>query len=87
MDGHVAELQRWSRRSGRRLPDEVWHATIQRVRGEFSEMPCLRVTAEQARLLLGLDQTATGWVLGCLEREGFLAVTPAGEFVRRSTTP
>ena len=87
MDGHVAELQRWYRRSTQRLPDEVWHATIRRVRGEFSEMPCLRVTVEQATLLLGLDQAATRWVLGCLEREGFLAVTPTGEFVRRGTTP
>jgi hypothetical protein len=60
---------------------------VSRVRGEFSEMPCMRLTAEQARLLLGLDDNATQWVLGCLAREGFLAQTPSGEYVRRSTTP
>jgi hypothetical protein len=87
MDAHTALLQRWSQRSPERLPDEVWHATMNRVRGEFVEMPCLRLTHEQARLLLGLNASATVWVLGCLAREGFLMQTPNGEFVRRSTAP
>jgi hypothetical protein len=76
-------LQTWHTRSTARLPDEVWHRTLSRVRGEFAEMPCLRVTAEQARVLMGLDKTATSWVLSCLTREGYLEQTPDGQFVRR----
>jgi hypothetical protein len=86
MDSGTA-LQMWCRRSPARLPDDAWHSTVSRVRGEFAEMPCLRLTLEQARVLLGLDESATRWVLGCLAREGFLAQTPAGEFVKRSTAP
>jgi len=77
------ELQRWQSRSVARLADEVWHRTLSRVRGEFAEMPCLRVTADQARVLMGLDETATSWVLSCLIREGFLDQTPEGQFVKR----
>ena len=86
MNGRSA-LQAWHSRSPERLPDEVWHATIRRVRGEFVEMPCLRLTESQARLLLGLNQAATGWVLGCLAREGFLWQTSTGEYVKRSDRP
>lgn len=76
-------LQIWQSRSTARLPDEMWHRTLSRVRGEFAEMPCLRVTAEQARVLMGLDNLETSWVLACLTREGFLDETPDGLFVRR----
>ena len=76
-------LQIWQSRSAARLPDEVWHRTLSRVRGEFAEMPCLRLTADQARVLMGLDEIATLWVLSCLTREGFLDETPDGQFVRR----
>jgi hypothetical protein len=69
------------------MADPVWHATVSRVRGEFAEMPCMKVTREQARLLLGLDEPAAEWVLGTLIREGYLAQTPAGEFVKASNTP
>ena len=60
---------------------------IKRVRGEFEEMPCLRVTEEQARVLFGLPPPASAWVLGCLERDGFLDRTAQGEYVRRNATP
>ena len=80
------ELQRWQSRSAVRLADEVWHRTLSRVRGEFAEMPCLRVTADQARLLMGLDRIATSWVLSCLTREGFLDETPDGQYVRRKAS-
>jgi hypothetical protein len=36
------------------MPDGEWNATVTRVRGEVEEMPCLRVTEEQARVLFGL---------------------------------
>jgi hypothetical protein len=76
-------LQGWRARSEQRLPDQLWHATLHRVRGEFAEMPCLRVTREQARILLGLEPATTEWILSSLAREGFLDETATGEFIRR----
>jgi hypothetical protein len=70
-------------RSDDRLPDPLWQETLIRVRGEFVEMPCLRVTAQQARTLLGLQEPASDWVLERLAAEGFLAKTPQGEYMRR----
>ena len=81
-----ASLQQWRLRSPNRLPDPVWHATVSRVRGEFAEMPCMKVTPEQARLLLGLEPPAADWVLEALIREGYLARTPGGELVKASAT-
>lgn len=74
-------------RSGERLPDEMWHSTLSRVRAEFREMPCLRVTEEQARAFLGLHEPVLQWVLGGLAREGFLVRTESGEYVRRADAP
>jgi hypothetical protein len=67
------------------MPDAVWNATIMRVRAEFEEMPCLRVTCEQARLLFGLPERDARHLLNCLERDGFLGRTPRGEYQRRDT--
>ena len=78
------QMNQWHRRSPERLPDPLWQATLTRVRGEFSEMPCIRVTPEQASLLLGLKPPASQWVLERLTEEGFLARTPQGEYMRRS---
>jgi hypothetical protein len=66
------------------MPDALWNATIARVRGEFEEMPCLCVTPEQARVLFGLPERSSNWVLQCLERDGFLERTLRGEYMRRS---
>ncbi len=77
-------MHQWHPRSPERLPDPLWQATLTRVRGEFSEMPCLRVTPAQACLLLGLQQPASHWVLERLTEEGFLARTPDGEYMRRT---
>ena len=74
----------WRERSPARLSDAEWTATLLRVRGEFEEMPCIRVTLEQAQSLLGLSESACAWVFGRLTEEGFLARTPQGEYVRRS---
>jgi hypothetical protein len=71
-------------RSSERLPDELWHATLSRVRGEFEEMPCMRITSEQASTLLGVQEPALTWVLERLARDGFLSRTPQGEYVRRN---
>jgi hypothetical protein len=79
--------QPWHIRSPQRVPDEVWQATVTRVRGEFEEMPCMRVTPEQACALLGLQQPVSAWVLERLADEGFLSRTGKGEYMRRYDTP
>jgi hypothetical protein len=75
---------RWHRRSRYRLPDLVWHATLNRIRSEFEEMPSLRVTLKQACRLFGLPEPASAWVLRCLTHEGFLMCSPRGEYMRRT---
>jgi len=77
----------WQARSPHRLPDGLWNATVTRVRGEFQEMPGMRLTPQQAESLLGLNQPISSWVLDRLETEGFLSRTPQGEYVRRDTIP
>ena len=74
-------------RNSERLPDELWHATLLRVRGEFEEMPCLRLSDAQARTLFGLPDRVCGWVLARLESEGFLGRTSAGEYMRQTPEP
>ena len=49
-------------------------------------MPCLRVTAEQARALFGLPASVSDWVLDRLSRDGFLE-SRNGEYLRRHTQP
>jgi hypothetical protein len=69
------------------LPDATWRATLSRVRSEFQEMPCMRLTMEQARALFGLPAPAAGSILQRLEAEGFLSRTSQGEYMRRPETP
>jgi hypothetical protein len=78
---------RLRRRSRERLPDDLWHATVHRVRGEFEEMPCLRLTFAQARTLFGLPDRVCEWVLRRLESDGFLGRTAQGEYMRQTTAP
>ena len=82
----IAESRRHPR-SPDRMPDSVWEATLNRIRGEFDEMPCLRLTVEQACALFGLQQPASSWIMDRLAAEGFLVRTPQGEYVRRKETP
>jgi hypothetical protein len=56
---------------------------VRRIRGEFLEMPGLRLTPEQARRLWRLDETACDAVLGALVDARFLARTRDGAFVRQ----
>jgi hypothetical protein len=74
-------------RSPDRLPDHAWFTIVSRVRGEFEEMPSLRVTPEQAKILFGLDGPVSSWVLSRLTRDGFLARTKDGEYMRRDARP
>jgi hypothetical protein len=76
----------WQPRSPERLPDELWMATLARVRGEFEEMPCMRVTREQAGTLLGVQEPAVTWVLDRLAEDGFLSRNAQGEYTRRGPT-
>jgi hypothetical protein len=48
------------------------HNVIERVRGEFNEMPGLRLTPEQAARLWGLDDYSCGEVLRALVSSSFL---------------
>ena len=74
-------------RSLERLPDDVWNATIRRVRAEFDEMPSVPVTCEQACALFGLREPVSTWILMRLANDGFLAQTAQGGFVRRTAEP
>jgi hypothetical protein len=54
---------------------------LTRIRSEFSEMPGLRLTLQQARRLLNLDTITCAAALSVLEAAGFLAKTREGAFV------
>lgn len=47
-------------------------AQLRRMRGEFREMPGLRLSLEQAQRLWGLDREVCACLLGMLVDEGFL---------------
>ncbi len=55
---------------------------VRRIRGEFLEMPGLRLTPDQARRLWRLDATACQAILGALVDARFLSKTRDGAFVR-----
>ncbi len=69
---------------------------LQRVRGEFLEMPGLRLTFQQARRLWGLDEETCGCLLDMLVVSGFLVRgddeqyarafdgEPPGEWIQRT---
>ena len=56
---------------------------VRRVRGEFLEMPGLRLTMQQARRLWRLDETVCDAVLATLVDAHFLARTSDGALVRQ----
>jgi hypothetical protein len=55
---------------------------VQRVRGEFLEMPGLRLTVAQAQRLWGLDATSCEAVIDALVGSRFLRRTAAGKVTR-----
>ncbi len=59
--------------------DEV----LQRIQGEYVEMPGLRLTAAQAQRLWGLERDVCDALLGALVDAKFLARTRDGAFVRQ----
>ena len=58
--------------------DEV----LQRIQGEYVEMPGLRLTAAQAQRLWGLDRDVCNALLGALVDAKFLSQTRDGSFIR-----
>jgi hypothetical protein len=76
----------WHARGPERLTEDEWDTTLRRVRAEFDEMPGLRVTPQQARMLFGLPDTLLGRILGRLAEEGFLEWRD-GQYVRRAMQP
>jgi hypothetical protein len=55
---------------------------IRRVRGEYLEMPGLRLTSDQASRLWGLDATTCQRLLHTLLDARFLACAPDGRYSR-----
>jgi hypothetical protein len=55
---------------------------LQRIQGEFLEMPGLRLTPAQAQRLWGLERDVCDALLGALVDAKFLAQTRDGAFVR-----
>jgi hypothetical protein len=55
---------------------------LRRVRGEYLEMPGLRLTEAQARRLWGLDETSCALLLKALVDAHFLHRTRDGSFMR-----
>jgi hypothetical protein len=64
--------------AGQKQPLEV----LQRVQGEYIEMPGLRLTIAQAQKLWGLDRAVCDALLGALVEAKFLFRTRDGAFVR-----
>ena len=60
---------------------------LQRIRGEYLEMPGLNLTAPQARRLWGLDCAACEAALAALVDAKFLSRTREGLFVMAATQP
>jgi hypothetical protein len=57
-------------------------AIVERVRGEFNEMPGLQLTIPQAARLLGIEPEACRHVIDTLVDSSFLKRTPTGTVVR-----
>ena len=60
--------------------DDAFDGLLARVRGEYLEMPGLRLTVAQASRLWGLDAAVCDALLTCLEASGFLRQTAVGAF-------
>ena len=71
-------------RPARRAPSATTglHEVLQRIEGEYRELPALSVTAPQAQRLWGLDSTTCTFVLTTLIERGVLKRTASGTYVR-----
>lgn len=57
---------------------------LDRLRGEYLEMPGLRLTVEQAQRLCGIERATCQAVLDALVDAKFLCVKPNGTYARTS---
>ena len=64
--------------------DDGTEAQLERVRGEYREMPGMSLTERQAQRLWGLDPTACRTLFDALLQTGFLRRTSRG-YVRAET--
>jgi DNA-binding IclR family transcriptional regulator len=60
---------------------------LTRIRGEYQEMPGLKLTRPQACRLWGLDAPSCDRLLATLVRAGYLRRTPDGSYVRSGGVP
>ncbi|HWP99873.1 MAG TPA: hypothetical protein VNK92_05345 [Vicinamibacterales bacterium] len=60
---------------------------LRRIRGEFLEMPGLRLTLAQAQRLWNLDRDVCEALLGTLVDMGFLVRTHDGAYLRSEGAP
>lgn len=60
---------------------------VVRIRGEYREMPGMRLTVAQARRLWQLDAGQCDAVLEALVAEGFLVRTHDGAYIALPSTP
>ena len=60
---------------------------LRRIRGEYLEMPGLRLQPEQARRLWGLDAQTCGHLLQALVDRGFLCRRADGTYGRLTDDP
>jgi len=58
--------------------------TLQRLRGEFLEMPGLRLTVQQAERLCGVDPVTCKAILDALVEAKFLSIKQDGSYSRLS---
>jgi len=60
---------------------------LQRIQGEFSEMPGLRLTVAQAQRLWGLERAVCDELLGALVDANFLSQTRDRAFIKTDGGP
>lgn len=61
---------------------QMTSAVVERIRGEFREMPGLQLTIAQASRLWGLEPATCRQVIDNLVEVAFLRWTPSGTIVR-----
>ena len=59
---------------------------LQRIQGEFTEMPGLRLTPAQAQRLWGLDPTMADTILSTLVSTGVLRKTARGGYIKSNAS-
>ena len=60
---------------------------LQRIQGEYTEMPGLRLTPAQAQRLWGLDRKMCEQLLDVLVKANFLSQTRDGSFIKTDGGP